>query len=167
MKLLPDLVCLVSALYVLCLAICILTKMSVENRTLTSSTKMRKIPSHIRSGVLRTKKVTKVKVTVDEVEANESWKESVKSLKAHIHRKRVQADSLNSAKESLEEDEILMQVDYSESYKNAEQDEIQSAYFGHTCFSLFAACIYYWDKQELLKIPITVTTESSEHSRIA
>ena len=113
------------------------------------------------------KKVTEVKVTVDEVEANESWKESVKSLKAHIHRKRVPADCLNSAKESLENDEILMQVDYGESYKNAEQDEIQSAYFGHTCFSLFTACIYYRDKQELLKIPITVTTESSEHSRIA
>ena len=75
----------------------------------------------------------------------------------------MQAASLIPAKESLEEDGILMLVDYSESYKNAEQDKIQSAYFGHTCFSLFTACVYYPDNQEVIKIPIIVTTESSKH----
>ena len=29
-----------------------------------------------------------------------------------------------------------MQIDRSEGYENADQDEIQSAYFGHTCFSI-------------------------------
>ena len=61
-----------------------------------------------------------------------------------------------------------MHVDYSESYKNA-QDEIQSAYFGHTCFSLFTACYYYRsiNSSHLENVPITITSESSDHSRNA
>ena len=72
-------------------------------------------------------------------------------------------------KEDIDFGEIIMHVDYSESYKNAQQDEIQSAYFGHTCFSLFTACCYYRNKNSLLleNVPITITSESSDHSRIA
>ena len=112
------------------------------------------------------KRGQKVLQTIDRMEASDNWIESVKSLKQHIHRKRVQVSSLNTIKAELGEDEILMQVDYSQSYKNAEQDEIQSAYFGHSCFSLFTACVYYREDEELHKLPITITTESSEHSRI-
>lgn len=60
-----------------------------------------------------------------------------------------------------------MQVDYSENYKNAEQDETQSLYFGHNCFSIFTACCYYCDGGELAKCPITITSESNDQSRIA
>ena len=45
-------------------------------------------------------------------------------------------------------------------------DEIQSAYFGHESFSLFTACVYYRGESfELKSMPVTVTTEGSEHSR--
>ena len=61
-----------------------------------------------------------------------------------------------------------MQIDYSESYKNAEQNEIQSAYFGHSCFSIFTACCYYRTEEgELMTYPVTITSTSSDHSRIA
>jgi len=89
------------------------------------------------------KKVQKITVTEERSDCVESWKESVKSLKQHIFRKRSQAASLIESKSNLKEGQLLMQVDYSESYKNAEQNEIQSAYFGHTCFSIFTACCYY------------------------
>ena len=36
--------------------------------------------------------------------------------------------------------EILVQADYSESYKNADQSGIQSAYFCHTFFIILTAC---------------------------
>ena len=36
----------------------------------------------------------------------------------------------------------LLNVNYSENYENQQQDEIQSAYFGHATFSLFTACCY-------------------------
>ena len=98
----------------------------------------------------------------------ERWKESVKSLKQHIFRKRSQAVSLIDAKSNLQEDQLLMQVDYSENYKNAEQNEKQSAYFGYTCFSIFTACCYYKAEEgELMKYPVTITSESSDHSKIA
>ena len=64
---------------------------------------------------------------------------------------------------------MMMHVDYSESYKNAQQDEIQSAYFSHTCFSLFTAFCYYRsiNSSHLENVPITITSESSDHSRNA
>ena len=39
--------------------------------------------------------------------------------------------------------EVLIHCDYSENYKNTQQNEIQSAYFGQSSFSLLTACIYY------------------------
>ena len=61
-----------------------------------------------------------------------------------------------------------MQVDHSKNYKNSGQNEIHSAYFGHSCFSIFTACCYYrTEEEELMTYPITITSESSDHSRIA
>ena len=60
-----------------------------------------------------------------------------------------------------------MQVDYSKSYKNAEQNEMQSVYFDHSCFSIFTACCYYRTEEgELTTYPDTIMSESSVHSRI-
>ena len=48
----------------------------------------------------------------------------------HIYRKREQVASCNKQKDELKTVEALTHVDYSESYNNTQQDEIQSAYFG-------------------------------------
>jgi len=62
----------------------------------------------------------------------------------------------------------LVHVDYSESYKNKQQNEIQSAYFGQSSFSLFTACVYHNDDNgNLVKRPICVVSESNDHSRAA
>ena len=45
----------------------------------------------------------------------------------------------------LKQGDAIFHVDYSESYKNKQQDEIQSAYFGQSIFSLFTACVYHLD----------------------
>ena len=92
----------------------------------------------------------------------------MKSLKQHVFRKRSQAASLTEAKSNLQEGHLLNQIDYSESYKNAEQNEIQSTYFGRSCFSIFTACCYYRTEEGvLMTYPVTITSESSNHSRIA
>ena len=111
------------------------------------------------------KKVQKITVMEGYSVCVGSWKERVKSLKQHIIRKRPQATSLIEAKSILQEGHLLMQVDYSESYKNAELNEIQSAYFGHSCFSIFS--YYMTDEGELMTHPVTITSESSDHSKIA
>ena len=92
----------------------------------------------------------------------------IQTLKSHIYRKRKQVEHYNHQKENLENGESIINIDYSESYSNKQQDEVQSAYFGNTNFSLFTACGYYHSSDgKLCKVPITVVSESNDHSRIA
>ena len=93
---------------------------------------------------------------------------TVKTLKHHIHVKYVQFKYYNDAKANLAKNEILIHVDYSESYENNQQREIQSAYFGHTKFSIFTACCYLRDVgNKVISEPVTITSELSDHSRAA
>ena len=61
----------------------------------------------------------------------------VVNLKRHIRRKRIQVFCLNSIKEYLKNTDVLLHVNFSESYKNANQDEIRSAYFEQFSFLFF------------------------------
>ena len=63
-------------------------------------------------------------------------------LSRHIYSSRSQNRHYNRVKESLDHGQILVHVDYAESYKNSQQNEIQSAYFGNSIFSIFTACCY-------------------------
>ena len=45
-------------------------------------------------------------------------------------------------KNSLNENDIFVHVNYAESYRNNQQDEIQIWYFGNSSFSIFTACCY-------------------------
>lgn len=115
------------------------------------------------------KAIQKMEEVLDQEEALEIWKKPGRNLKQQIHRKLIQVFSLNSIKEKLKSFEILMRVDFSESFKNANQDEIQSASFGQACFSIFTACVYVTSREsnEIPNIPIIVTTDTSnEHSHI-
>ena len=89
-------------------------------------------------------------------------------MKAHIFVKRTQNTHYNRLKESLKTIEFIIHVDYSKNYKDKEQNEIQSAYFGHNSFSIFTACCYTRGIDgTLLNENITVTSEATDHSRIA
>ena len=64
--------------------------------------------------------------------------------------------------------EILVHVDFAENYENKQLSEIQSAYFGHTTFSIFTACCYTRNVDGEIQIHnIALVTEASDHSRIA
>ena len=74
--------------------------------------------------------------------------------------------AFNALKENLEENKILVQCNYSENYKTLAQDKIQSAYFGHLCFSILKVCGYHrsgWSGV-LNKYLITIVKEASDHS---
>ena len=92
--------------------------------------------------------------------------ETKSNLKRYIYRKREQVGSYNKQKDELKTGEALIHIDYTESYNNPQQDEIQS---GLQNVSIFTSCSYYRDEKQdnLAKIPIAVTSESSDHSRIA
>ena len=86
------------------------------------------------------KHVTKISIIEPFEKTTERFKESVVSLKRHIYSKRSQSRHYNQVKEYLDHGQILVDVDYAESYKNSQQNEIQSAYFGDSLFSIFTAC---------------------------
>ena len=89
-------------------------------------------------------------------------------LKRHLFTKRTQASAYNEVKDNLKQNDLLIHVDYSENYNNKQQWEIQSAYFGHASFSIFTACCYFKDESNAInKEAITVTSETSDHSRSA
>lgn len=58
---------------------------------------------------------------------------------------------------------MLIRVDYSQSYSNAQQDKTQSAYFGHQNFSIFTSFFYYSAKEhaDLVTVPMSVISESN------
>ena len=87
-----------------------------------------------------------------------------------MSRKREQFASYNKQKDELKIGEALIYVDYSESYNNVEQCEIQGAYFAQQNVSGFISCSLYYNEAEqgnLAKIPIAVISKSSDHSQIA
>ena len=89
-------------------------------------------------------------------------------LKRQLFTKRTQASAYNEVKDNLKQNDLLIHVDYSENYNNKQQWEIQSAYFGHASFSIFTACCYFKDESNAInKEAITVTSETSDHSRSA
>ena len=98
------------------------------------------------------------------------FKESIVCLKKHIYSNRAQNRHYNLVKESVDHGQILVHVDYAESYKNSQQNEIQSAYFGKSTFSIFTAVCYTKfldDGAGLKKDSIVVVSESKDHNRAA
>ena len=95
------------------------------------------------------------------------FKASVTVLKKYIYSKRVQNREYNRIKESLDHWEILVDVDYAKSYKNVHQNEIQSAYFGSSIFSIFTTCCYAKSLIDNGDDLAVVISESKDHNRIA
>ena len=63
----------------------------------------------------------------------------------------------------------MIHVDYNKNSQCQQQNEIQSAFFGHKSFSLFTAYVYLRsiDDNEVKSLPITITTEASDKFRFA
>ena len=58
------------------------------------------------------------------------WVKTIRNLKRHIYRKCEQVARYNKEKDEQKKGETLIRVDYSKSYINSQQDEIQKSYFG-------------------------------------
>ena len=83
------------------------------------------------------KKISKSKVDVTFKDAAEMFKNDIKILKEHIYIKRSQVNAYHEINVSLSENDLMLYVHFAESYKNDQQDTIQSAYFGNQCFRIF------------------------------
>ena len=64
--------------------------------------------------------------------------------------------------------QVLIHVDYSESYGNKQQREIQSAYFCHTLFSIITLCCCLGaSENKMIFESLTISSELSDHTRAA
>ena len=67
------------------------------------------------------------------------FESQIKDLKEHIYVKRVQSDTYHKRKAELSDGDSLVHVDFAESQRNDQLNEIKSAYFGNQSFSLFTS----------------------------
>ena len=84
----------------------------------------------------------KISVHLNLTELVNKFNTQVSTLKKNIFVKRYQNNYYSSLKNNLKGRQLLINFDYSENYVNQEQLDIQSADFGHECFSIFTACCY-------------------------
>ena len=109
----------------------------------------------------------KVAAIIDVEEMVRRLNQIITALKRHIHIKHIQHAKFNSLKPNLQGNEILIQINYSENSANHDQNQIQNAYFGQSCFSIFTACCYLAIDGVFVNENITVISEADYHSRIA
>jgi hypothetical protein len=88
------------------------------------------------------------------------------NLVKHFYSKREQSSSYKSDKENLQVGEALVHVDYSENYKNKNQREIKSAYYGCKQFSLYTVCTWVKETEEqpIQYYSDVYVTEENDHS---
>ena len=97
-----------------------------------------------------------------------TFKSQIKVLKGHIFVKRVQNDAYNKSKAKLSNGDLLVHVDFVDSYRNDQQNEISSAYFGNQGFSFFTPCCYFKGAtSEIRNKSVVVVTKNSDHNTIA
>ena len=62
----------------------------------------------------------------------------------------------------------MSHVDFAESYKNDQQDVIQSAYFGNQCSRIFTVCCYVKSPNNyVINDNVSISTKSFDHDRVA
>ena len=70
--------------------------------------------------------LTKIRIETEIFESLTLWQTTIDIMKAHIHTKRRQFTEITRITNNLNEDEILIHLDYSENHKCQHQNEIQS-----------------------------------------
>ena len=113
------------------------------------------------------KKANKVQVSLSFDQIEPTLNEKIKELKLHIYVRNEQYKIYNNLKAEMGENSILLHVDYAENYENKQQGECQSAYFGHTSFSIFTGAAYVHSNDKLEKMCLVIVSEAKDHSRIA
>lgn len=82
----------------------------------------------------------------------------------HVHTKRIQSMAYEEDKKHSSSSSIVIQTDFAENFNCINQDEIQSAYWGHRQVSLFTCCI--WTGEDKPK-SIIIVSDDLNHSKEA
>ena len=91
-------------------------------------------------------------------------KDNIMDIKMHYFCKRRQSNEYKKQIDELKDGEAIIYVEYSENYKNKQQNEIKSAYYGQEQFSLFTVCIYMKENEKVICKSYTLVTLENDHS---
>ena len=86
------------------------------------------------------------------------------TIKLHFYQKREQSKMYKKNIVELADHEMLIHVDYSENYKNKQQDEIKSAFYGQGQFTLYTACVYAKSDNKVVCKSFALVTLENDHS---
>ena len=93
----------------------------------------------------KNKVVCKISDEISGEEAASKLVELISGEKLRLHHCNIyrQYAELKWLKSSLKIVEVILSIGFSKNYDNKQRHEIQSAYFGHECFTLFTAACYF------------------------
>ncbi|XP_066298277.1 uncharacterized protein [Branchiostoma lanceolatum] len=110
----------------------------------------------------------KMKIVTSEVETTAfcaKFKEEVPHFRQHVARANEQYSQLKTLKENLDQNHIVIQMDFAENYKVKSNDEIQSAYWNCDMVTLHPTIIYYKSENgELQHESICVVSDELGHN---
>ena len=130
-------------------------------------------------GEQKIKKIQKVLDSVSGEDFAQMFKESVSGsqMKTHAYNIYRQYSELKHLKKNLGKKDVILSVDFSRNYENKQLHEIQSAYFGHKCFTIFTAACYihkevkitekvkFDNESSLQVIPIAIISNETNHDQ--
>lgn len=88
------------------------------------------------------KRITKIKKSGSVAELLECLVQQWEPFLTHCYTKDVQGAYFEKSKLSVSEEEVVIQVDFSENYQTFHQDEIQSAHWSYSQVTLFTCCVW-------------------------
>ena len=92
----------------------------------------------------------------------------VQDIKMHYYRKWTQSKEYKKQIEEIKEGEAIIHVDFSENYKNKQQNKVKPAHYGQSQFSLYTVCIYMKeDKNVTCKSYVLVTQENVRSCKVS
>lgn len=85
---------------------------------------------------------------------------------SHTFTKRAQSKSFKEARENVQPDEAVIQIDYAENYGCKHQNEVQAAHWTSVYVSIFTAVVWYKDEKNLaVKKSFALVSDYAQHEK--
>ena len=97
-------------------------------------------------------------------EVIELLNEQIDYVKVHYYRKRIQEATYREHTKGLKDGEFVIHVNYSENYKNKQQSEINTGYYGQGKFRFFTVVIYMKQNDVTVCKNYALVTPENDHS---
>ena len=88
----------------------------------------------------------------------------IEKIQEHYYRKCLPDATYWAQIKEHEEGEVMIHVDYSENFKNKQQNEIRAGYYCQGQFSLFTVVVYIKEEQDAVCKNYTLVTPEKDHS---